>query len=150
MAKTPSASSAAFAAWRNSVARSIQVMKAMGVFVVQKGDADQISRAFNRAIVFAAKSEMVARVQAGEFADLPPDPGISVKEEWSWRTANIGIELERRGYAKAVTPDGVIVYRGEGREIALDSEGDWIYRDADETLAGDDASLRDLRKRISE
>lgn len=145
-----------FKAWAASVARSVLVIKSMlgedPVAVTKSANARasvaEIVRATKAAVMDAASAELMP--QLGRFEGL--DEGVTVKREgFTWRTAEVARRLEKAGFVKTLsegaTEDVVLFERG-AEVVAIDTDGEFIYRTVDETLSGDD--LRDLVKAIEE
>ena len=141
-------------AWAASVARSVLVIKHMlGQEAIAKGavtraSLEDIVWETKQAVMKAASAELTPQYK--RFEGL--DDGVSVpREGFTYRTAEVAKRLEEAGFVRShsegATEDVVLFEKG-AEVVAIDTDGEYVYRTADETRAGDD--LRDLVKMIEE
>ena len=143
-------------AWRRSVLRSALVLKSMiGQMPLTKAaragaSVRDIVRETNKAVLDCASAEMQARVADGLYDDGQDNVGVTVKREgFPLRAAEIAKKLEGLGFVKTHSEgssEDVVLFERGAEVVAVDTDGEWMWKDRDQTRAGD--RLRDLAELI--
>ena len=135
-------------AWAASIARSTLVLKHMlGQETIAKGavtraSLEDIVWETKQAVMKAASAELTPQYK--RFEGL--DDGVSVpRAGFTYRTAEVAKRLEEAGFVRSHSEgssEDVVLFEKGAEVVAMDVDGEWMWKDRDETRAGD--SLKEL------